>query len=107
MLEVDRVAAYYGDLPALRDVCLRVDDGEVVALIGPNGAGKTTLMRTIVGLHRPSRGEVLLDGQPIHTLPPHAIVERGVILVPEGRRLWAGMPVIENLELGAYSARAR
>jgi branched-chain amino acid transport system ATP-binding protein len=107
MLEVQAVSAAYGDLPALSDISLRVDPGEIVALIGPNGAGKTTLLRAIVGLHRLSGGSVLLEGKPIHTIPPYQVPERGITLVPEGRRLFNGMTVLENLQVGAYSARAR
>src|SRR5512143_1190131 len=106
MLEIQSLSACYGDLPALRNVSLQADAGKIVALIGPNGAGKTTLLRTIVGLHRPTSGAVLLDGKPIHTIPPHQIIEHGIALVPEGRRLFGGMTVLENLQVGAYSARA-
>lgn len=107
MLEVQSVNAAYGDLPALWDVSLHVAPGEIVALIGPNGAGKTTLLRTIVGLHRPSLGKILLEGNAIHTLPAHELCERGITLVPEGRRLFGGMTVLENLQVGAHSARAQ
>jgi branched-chain amino acid transport system ATP-binding protein len=107
LLEVRGVAARYGDVPAIWDVSLSVGPGEVVALIGPNGAGKTTLLRTIAGLHRPAAGGVYLEGRPIHALPPHVIVARGVVLVPEGRRLFSGLTAGENLEVGAYAARAR
>jgi len=107
MLEVRDVAAGYGDVQVLWGTSLEVQAGEVVTIIGPNGAGKTTLMRTIAGLHRPSGGQVLLEGQPLHALRAHEIVERGLILVPEGRRLFGGMTVLENLEVGAYSGRAR
>jgi branched-chain amino acid transport system ATP-binding protein len=107
MLEARSVNALYGDLQALWDVSLQVESQEIVALIGPNGAGKSTLLRTIVGLHRPASGSILLDGVPIHTLSAHQIVERGVILVPEGRRLFNGMTVLENLEVGAHVGRAR
>ncbi len=107
MLEVCQVDVHYGDLQALWEVSLRVEEGEVVALIGPNGAGKTTLMRTISGLQPPTRGSILLNGQPIHTLPAHQIARRGVLLVPEGRRLFGSMTVLENLEVGAYTSRAR
>ena len=107
MLEARDVRAGYGDITALWGVSLEVREGEVVALIGPNGAGKTTLMRTIAGLHRPSAGGVYLNGQAIHTLPPHRIMEMGVVLVPEGRHIFSGMRVIENLEIGAYSSAAR
>ena len=107
MLEVSRLAADYGDVRALWDVTLRVGEGEIVTLIGPNGAGKTTLMHTIVGLHRPAQGEVSFEGSHIHALPAHQVVERGVVLVPEGRHIFSSMRVIENLEIGAYTSRAR
>ncbi len=106
MLEVQSVNAAYGDLPVLWDVSLRVERGKIVVLIGPNGAGKTTLLRTIVGLHRPSSGGILLDGKPIHTIPPYQVIEHGITLVPEGRRLFSGMTVLENLQVGAHSSRA-
>jgi branched-chain amino acid transport system ATP-binding protein len=107
MLEVRGVDVYHGDLQALWGVSLDVAEGEVVALIGPNGAGKTSLLRTIVGLHRPPAGSIALEGDPIHTVPAHRIVERGVLLVPEGRRLFGEMSVLENLEVGAFTGRAR
>jgi branched-chain amino acid transport system ATP-binding protein len=107
MLEVRGVAADYGDVRALWDISLQVNSGEIVALVGPNGAGKTTLMRTIAGLHRPASGSVVCEGQRLDSLAPHRIVEQGVILVPEGRRLFGEMSVLENLKLGAFAARAR
>jgi branched-chain amino acid transport system ATP-binding protein len=107
LLELRGLAARYGDVPAIWDVSLTVGAGEVVALIGPNGAGKTTLLRAIAGLHRPAAGGIYLEGQPIHALPPHAIVERGVLLVPEGRRLFGGLTAGENLAVGAHAPRAR
>ncbi len=107
MLEVREVDVFYGDLQALWGVSLTINQGEIVVLVGPNGAGKSTLLRTIVGLHRPAAGSVLLDGQPIHTIPAYQIVERGIVLVPEGRRLFGSMSVLENLEVGAFTARAR
>jgi branched-chain amino acid transport system ATP-binding protein len=107
MLETHGLNVFYKDLQALWDVSIEVKQGELVVLVGPNGAGKTTLLRTIVGLHRPSAGSVLFDGKPVHTIPAHQIVERGIILVPEGRRLFGGMTVLENLEIGAFNARAR
>ncbi len=107
MLQVAGVDAHHGDVQALWDVSLEVRQGEVVTIIGPNGAGKTTLMRTIMGLHQPSAGSIHLDGTPIHALPPHRISERGIILVPEGRHLFGGMRVLENLEVGAYASGAR
>jgi len=107
MLELQDVQAEYGDLRALWGVSLVVQAGQIVALIGPNGAGKTTLMRSIVGLHKPSAGSVYLEGERLNGLSPHAIVQRGVVLVPEGRHIFASMRVIENLELGAYAPAAR
>jgi branched-chain amino acid transport system ATP-binding protein len=106
-LEVRQLAADYGDVRALWDVSLSVGAGEIVALIGPNGAGKTTLMHTIVGLHRPSSGEVTLEGTSLSHLAPHVVVERGVVLVPEGRHIFSTMRVLENLEIGAFAPRAR
>jgi branched-chain amino acid transport system ATP-binding protein len=107
MLELESINASYGDLPALWDVSLQVDEGKIVALIGPNGAGKTTLLRAIVGLHRLTSGRILLDGKPIHTIPAHQIIEHGITLVPEGRRLFGEMTVLENLLVGAHSPRGR
>jgi branched-chain amino acid transport system ATP-binding protein len=107
MLEVRGLAADYGDVRALWDVSLEVRAGEVVALLGPNGAGKTTLMYTITGLQRPSAGGIYLEGSALHELPPHRIVEGGVILVPEGRRIFASMTVLENLEVGAHAPGPR
>jgi branched-chain amino acid transport system ATP-binding protein len=107
MLEIQDVQADYGDVRALWSVSLQVEAGQVVALIGPNGAGKTTLLRTIVGLHAPSSGSIVLEGQRLNGLSPHTIVERGLVLVPEGRHIFSSMRVIENLELGAYASAAR
>ena len=106
MLKVESISVAYGDVPALTNVSLEVEEGEVVSLIGANGAGKTTLLETLAGLNHPKRGAIHLRGENL-ILPPHQIVERGVSLVPEGRRLWPRMTVRENLELGTYSARAR
>ena len=106
-LGINHLNASYGDIQALWGVSLKVDEGEIVALIGPNGAGKTTLLRTVAGLHQPLSGTVQLGNTTLHTLPAYRIVEQGVILVPEGRRLFGGLTVLENLELGAYSQRAR
>jgi branched-chain amino acid transport system ATP-binding protein len=106
-LEVKGIDVAYGDIQALWGVSLEVNEGEIVAMIGPNGAGKTTLMRTIAGLQPPKAGTILLADSPLHTLPPYRIVNKRVILVPEGRRLFGGLTVFDNLELGAYSKQAR
>jgi branched-chain amino acid transport system ATP-binding protein len=106
-LEANDIYVSYGDLTALWGVSLQVHQGEIVVLIGPNGAGKTTLMRAIAGLQPPYRGNILFDGESVQQLRAHQLVERGVVLIPEGRRLFAGMSVLENLMLGAYSAKAR
>ena len=106
-LDIQNINAAYGDIQTLWDVSLHVNEGEIVALIGPNGAGKTTLMRLVAGLHKPLSGTVQLAEVRLHTLPAYEIVEQGIILVPEGRRLFGGMTVLDNLELGAYSSRAR
>ncbi len=107
MLHIENLAVAYGDVQALWDVSLEVQTNEIVVLIGPNGAGKTTLMRAIAGLHRPQSGRITFEGTALHTLSGHQIVEHGIILVPEGRRLFGGMTVLENLELGAYTRRTR
>jgi branched-chain amino acid transport system ATP-binding protein len=107
VLEIEGLDVAYDDLQALWGVALRIESGEIVALIGPNGAGKSTLLRTIAGLVRPRRGEVRFQGQPITRTRPHDLVGRGIALVPEGRRLFARMSVLENLELGAFTSKAR
>jgi branched-chain amino acid transport system ATP-binding protein len=107
LLEVQNLALAYGDVQVLWDVSLQVPEGEIVVLIGPNGAGKTTLMRAIAGLQTPLTGGVWFDGKPLHGKPPHQLVQLGVVLVPEGRRLFGSMTVLENLELGAFTTRAR
>jgi branched-chain amino acid transport system ATP-binding protein len=107
VLEVTGVSASHGDFAALHDVTVRVGDGEIVALVGSNGAGKTTLLRVIVGLLRPRAGAIRWDGEDLRDVRPDQIVERGLVLVPEGRRLFARMSVLENLELGAFTPRAR
>src|SRR5512145_403017 len=106
-LDVHGIDTFYGDAQALRDVSLSVQEGEIVALIGANGAGKTTLMRVIAGLHPPSVGTIKLGDTALHLLAAYQIVAEGVILVPEGRRLFGELSVLDNLELGAYTSRAR
>jgi len=102
MLEVENLQVFYGEIHALKGISLQVGQGEIVALLGNNGAGKTTTLRTISALLRPRRGRVLLEGQPIHGLPPHEIVSRGVAHSPEGRKIFNRLTVTENLEMGAY-----
>ena len=102
MLEVKGIDTFYGNIQALRDVSLRVDDGEIVTLIGANGAGKSTTLMTICGINRPRKGEILWNGEPIHTLPPNEIVRLGISQVPEGRLLFPDLSVRENLDLGAF-----
>ena len=105
MLTVSGVSAGYGRVPVLHDVALSVGQGEVVALLGANGAGKTTLLRVIGGELRPSAGSVDFHGRELVGLRPEGVVRAGVALVPEGRRMFAGLTVRENLLLGAYSRR--
>ncbi len=107
MLEVRDLQVAYGDQQVLWGVSLEVREGEVVAVVGPNGAGKTTTLLTIAGLLRPRGGQVAFLGSRIDGLPPQAIVERGLALVPEGRRLFGTMTVRENLLLGGYLPRVR
>src|SRR5215217_7804692 len=112
MLDVQEIKAAYRAAPALSGVSLRVGAGELVCVVGPNGAGKSTLINVIAGLHRASAGRVVVDGQDVTQLAPHRFCGRGVAIVPEGRRLFTGMAVQENLELGSYlpgpkSARAQ
>jgi branched-chain amino acid transport system ATP-binding protein len=102
MLEVEDLHVYYGEIHALKGISLRVEQREIVALLGNNGAGKTTTLKTISGLLRPRVGRVLLEGRPIHALPPHDIVGRGVAHSPEGRKIFNRLTVTENLEMGAY-----
>jgi branched-chain amino acid transport system ATP-binding protein len=107
VLEIRDLDAAYGDARALSGVSLSIKPGEIVALLGPNGAGKTTLLKAIAGLLRPRAGTIAWEGEALERLPAHLIVERGLALVPEGRRLFGGMTVEENLVLGAFAPRAR
>jgi branched-chain amino acid transport system ATP-binding protein len=107
VLEIREVEAAYGDVRVLNGVTLSVRPGEMVALLGPNGAGKSTLLKVIAGLLSPRAGSVHWEGQDLRPVGPHRIVERGVALVPEGRRLFGSMTVEENLELGAFVPHAR
>jgi branched-chain amino acid transport system ATP-binding protein len=106
-LSVQRLEARYGHIQALWGVSFDVPPGEIVAVVGANGAGKTTTLRAISGLVRPTAGAVILDGRPLHGLSTMAIVEAGVVHVPEGRKLFPAMTVEENLLLGGYARSAR
>jgi branched-chain amino acid transport system ATP-binding protein len=107
LLKVDQLSVSYGAIQALRGISLRVEPREVVTLIGANGAGKTTTLRTISGLLRPTSGTILFDGSPILGRPPHDIVQRGIVQVPEGRGIFANLTVEENLQLGAFVRKDR
>jgi branched-chain amino acid transport system ATP-binding protein len=107
MLEVSNLNVFYGKSQALRDVSLKVNEKEIVALVGANGAGKTTLLNTISGLLRPASGSVEFLGQRIDGLAPHTIVQLGICQIPEGRKLFTDMTVSENLDMGAYTPEAR
>ena len=102
MLKIKGLNVYYGVIHALKDISIEVNEGEIVTLIGANGAGKTSTLRAISGLIPIKSGEVLFQGNPIHKLPGYKIAGLGVSHVPEGRRIFANMSVMENLELGAY-----
>ncbi len=107
MLAATNLDVAYDDMLALNGVSLEVRAGEMVALVGANGAGKTTLLRTISGLLKPKRGEIIFDGSRIDRAQPHTIVEAGLVHVPEGRKLFPEMTVLENLETGAILPRAK
>jgi branched-chain amino acid transport system ATP-binding protein len=103
LLELEDVHAYYGAIHALQGISLRVNEGEIVTLIGANGAGKTTTLNTISGLVRPREGQIRLAGEDIGATPPHEVVTKGIVQVPEGRRVFARLTVDENLRMGAYT----
>jgi branched-chain amino acid transport system ATP-binding protein len=107
MLTVEHLAVFYGDVQALWDVSLQVNNGEIVTLIGSNGAGKTTTLQTLSGLLRPRQGTITFAGQPLHRETSQRIVEAGLIHIAEGRELFPFMTVLENLQLGAFPKRAR
>jgi branched-chain amino acid transport system ATP-binding protein len=107
MLRVEHLAVFYGDVQALWDVSLQVEQGEIVTLIGANGAGKTTTLNTLSGLLRPRAGSLTFQQRDLRHEPPHRIVEAGLVHIAEGRELFPHMTVLENLELGAFPKRAR
>jgi len=103
LLEIENVHTYYGQIHALKGISIHVDTGEIVTLIGANGAGKSTMLRTTSGLLRPRQGSIRFSGEELTCLPPHEIVAKGVVQVPEGRRVFGRLTVRENLELGAFT----
>jgi len=107
ILELKDVDVYYGAIQALKGISLSIKQGEIVTMIGANGAGKSTTLNTISGLNRPKKGNLFFKGQTIDRTPPHRIVELGISQVPEGRRIFANLSVLENLELGAYVRKDR
>jgi len=107
MLELRDINAYYGELQALWSISMKVDEGDLIALVGPNGAGKTTTLRIISGLLKPASGSVFFQGRDLGKEPVDKIVELGISQVPESGRVFSGMTVLENLELGAFMAEAR
>lgn len=102
LLEVNNIHVYYGAIHAIKGLSMKVEKGQVVALIGANGAGKTTTLRTISGLLHPKEGSIMYDGKPLHEMKAQQIVKTGISQVPEGRRIFAPLTVMENLELGAF-----
>ncbi len=107
MLKLNEINAFYGDLQALWGVSMEIKEGELVALVGPNGAGKTTTLKVITGLLQIASGSIEFNGNDFHKTPAHKIVEFGISQVPEGGRVFSGMTVLENLELGSFPSEAR
>lgn len=107
MLTIDKINVFYGQIQALWDVSLAVEEGKIVALLGSNGAGKSTTINALTGILKIKQGSIKLDHEEIQNLDPHVIVERGICQIPDERFLFPNMSVIENLELGAYSKKAR
>jgi len=105
LLKIDNIDVYYGDVHVLWDVSLKIEEKEIVSIVGANGAGKTTTLKTVSGLLNPASGEINFLAQQINSLPPHNITERGVVQIPEGRGLFPFMTVLENLMVGAYTAK--
>ena len=103
LLKVDNIHVYYGAIHAIKGISLEVNQGEIVTLIGANSAGKSTTLRTISGLLKPREGTISFEGESIGGVPAHEIVKRGISQVPEGRRIFADMTVMENLDLGAFT----
>ena len=107
VLEIKNIDVFYGDVQVIWDVAFEVKEGEIVALIGANGAGKSTTLKTISGIVRPHKGEVLFQGEPIHIIEPYTLIEKGLALCPEARRLFVEMTVEENLDMGSLKGEAK
>lgn len=107
ILEIRSLSAGYDQVPVIRDIDIAVEEGTIATIVGANGAGKTTTMRAISGVLRPVEGEIILAGKAIHNLPSHEIVAQGLVMVPEGRRLFPSLTVMENLELGAFQPHCK
>ncbi len=105
MLEVENIHSYYGNIHALKGISLNIQKGEIITLIGANGAGKSTTLMSICGIEQPRSGSVIFEGRNITRLPAHEIVSLGICQVPEGRRIFPQLTVLENLEMGAYLRR--
>jgi branched-chain amino acid transport system ATP-binding protein len=107
LVDISEINVHYGDVQVLHEVTLEVREGEVVTIVGANGAGKTTLLKTIAGILRSTSGEIQFLGERIDHLHPHQIVEKGLVRIPEGRKIFPSLSVLENLELGSYLPKAR
>jgi len=107
LLEVENLHVAYGDAPAVWDAGLAIGQGQIVSVVGPNGAGKSTLINAIAGILRPTRGHIRIDGTDIARIPGHRVCDHGIAIVPEGRRLFTHMTVLDNLELGSFRPAAR
>jgi branched-chain amino acid transport system ATP-binding protein len=107
MLKIDNIDVYYGDVQALWDVSFEVKKGEIVSLVGPNGAGKTTMLNTISGLLRPRKGKIAFEGQDLVKVPDYRMINLGIAHVPEARRLFPEMSVVENLDMGSLTREAK
>ncbi|MFE8698938.1 ABC transporter ATP-binding protein [Cytobacillus sp. FJAT-53684] len=105
LLKLTDVNSYYGKIHALNNINIEIYEGEIVALLGSNGAGKSTTLKTISSIIRPKSGQIEWNGKSIVGMPPHKVVESGIIHIPEGRRIFSGLTIIENLELGAFTFR--
>jgi branched-chain amino acid transport system ATP-binding protein len=107
VLEIKNIDVFYGDVQVIWNISFNVRQGEVVALIGANGAGKSTTLKTISGLVRPQKGEIIFEGRPVHNVKPYNLIELGIAHVPEGRRLFTDMTVEENLDMGSLKGDAK